>query len=210
VVGDYMITPAVYNEFSPGNKGSGSYTGRAAIEIPLASLTWLVEGDWRHWQYTTTAGPVTTIGGLGSSTVPSFTAKEDDVDARIGIKVADPRLYLGVSYLWRNNNYGYPSLSGVGFGGEKLPDLDQPITVYGSFYYYPSLQGNYTTAVATPAGTLAYRAIRYGIGLDWNFIGPSFPVYLDLGFLGNQYRNKLNAPSDINEYGGYVGLGLHF
>ena len=210
VVGDYNISPTVYNEFSPGNKGSGSYTGRAGIEVPLLGLTWMAEGDWRHWSYTTTAGPVTTIGATGQTLVPSFTAHEDDVDARLGIRVADPRIYIAASYMWRQNNYGYPQLNGVGFGAEKLPDLDQAITVYGSAYYFPSLQGTFSAAVAPPGGTLAYRAFKYEIGIDWNFIGPSFPVYLDLGFLGNQYNNKVNAPANINQYGPYVGLGLHF
>jgi len=157
-----------------------------------------------------TAGPVTTIGAMGQTLVPSFTAHEDDVDARLGIRVADPRIYIAASYMWRQNNYGYPQLNGVGFGAEKLPDLDQAITVYGSAYYFPSLQGTFSAAVAPPGGTLAYRAFKYEIGIDWNFIGPSFPVYLDLGFLGNQYNNKVNAPANINQYGPYVGLGLHF
>ncbi len=104
----------------------------------------MAEGDWRHWSYATTAGPVTTIGGTGSTIVPSFTAHEDDVDGRLGIKVADPRLYIGASYLWRQNNYGYPQINGVGFGAEKLPDLDQAITIYGSAYYYPSVQGTFS------------------------------------------------------------------
>ena len=210
VVGDYMVSPTVYNEFSPGNKGSGSYSGRAGIEFPLLGMTWMAEGDWHHWSYGTTAGPVTTIGQTGQTLVPSFTAHEDDVDARLGIKVGEPRLYIGASYLWRQNNYGYPQINGVGFGAEKLPDLDQPITVYGSAYYYPSVQGTFTAAVAPPGGTLGYRVLRYEIGADWSFLGPSFPVYLDLGFLGDQYNNKINAPSNVNEYSGYVGLGLHF
>ncbi|HTX04005.1 MAG TPA: hypothetical protein VMD07_10015, partial [Candidatus Acidoferrales bacterium] len=83
-------------------------------------------------------------------------------------------------------------------------------SIYGSAYYYPSVQGTYSAAVAPPGGTLAYRAVRYEIGVNWNFIGPSFPVYLDVGFLDNQYNIKLNSPSNINEYGPYVGLGLHF
>jgi hypothetical protein len=207
VVGDYILSPTVYNEFSPGTKGSGSYTGRLGLEFPLLGLTWMAEGDWRHWSYTTTAGPVTIIGGAGQTLVPSFTAHEDDVDARLGIKVLDPRMYIGASYLWRQNNYGYPQLSGVGFGAEKLPDLDQPLTVYGSAYFYPSVQGGFA---GVPGGMLGYRVFKYEIGVDWSFLGPSFPVYLDLGFLGNQYNNRLNAPSNINQYGPYVGLGLHF
>ena len=221
IVGDYLVSPKVYNEFSPGNTGTGSYSGRAGIEFPVFGLTWMVEGDWRHWSYVHNApalldvpcpnvGCVTTIGQTGQTFVNQFTARNDDADVRVGLKVADPRIYVGASYLWERNNYGYPDLGGVGFGAEKLPDLDQTITLYGSAWYYPSVSGAYSAAVAIPPGTLAYRLTKYQIGLDWNFGGPSFPLYLDIGFLGNQWTNKQNAPSNMNMYGGYAGLGLHF
>ena len=217
VVGDYLISPKVYNEFSPGDTGKGgNYAVRGALEFPIAGLTLMAGVDWRHWSYPTAAGAagsicpapgcVTIIGGGGQTFVPQFTATEDDIDARLGIKVFDPRFYIGGSYLWQKNNYGYPNLNGVGFGGEKLPDLNQPITFYGSFYYYPKVQGTY----APTAQALAYRVYKYDIGLNWNFAGPSFPVYLDLGYLGNYYTNYTNAPSNINKYGPYVGLGIHF
>lgn len=206
VVGDYLISPKVYNEFSPGNTGRADYTVQGRVEFPIFGLTLMAGGDWRHWSYPTTTGPVTVIGQTGQTVVPSFTATEDDVDGRLGIKVFDPKFYLAASYLWQKNNYGYPQLSGVGFGGEKLPDLNQPISVYGSFYYYPKIQGTYT-----PDGLLlAYRMYKYDIGLNWSFAGPNFPIYLDVGFLGNYYTNYANAPSNINKYGPYVGLGIHF
>ncbi len=146
VVGDYAISPTVYNEFSPGDKGHGTYDIRGAFEFPLFNIPFMVEGDWRHWTYPTASGPVsacpeagcvTIIGGGGQTFVPSFTAVQDDVDARVGIRVFDPRFYIAASYLWQQNNYGYPELRGWGFGGEKLPDLNQAIALYGSFYYYP-------------------------------------------------------------------------
>jgi copper amine oxidase-like protein len=251
IVGDYMISPKVYNEWSPGNSGQSSYGGRAGIEFPLFGMPWMLEGDWRHWSYphngnqppvpgTTatficpnppgTIGCVTTLGGVGfpQAYVGSFTPREDDVDGRFAIKLADPRLYLGVGYAWQTNNYGYPSLRGFGFGAEKLPDLDQTISIYGSVWYYPSIQGNYGSFQYGPCnpgtgpretggcpflasgGTLSYRMFKYQIGGTWNFGGSSFPLFLDLGFLGNYYTGKQNAPSNINKYAGYVGLGLHF
>jgi hypothetical protein len=213
VVGDYMISPTVYNEFSPGNKGKASYTVRGAIEIPLFSLPVMIGADWRHWQYPHNAGPVapcptagcvTIIGGGGQTYVPSFTAQENDVDARLGFRIANPRVYIAASYLWENTNYGYPASRGWGFGLEKLPDLDQTITLYGSVYYYPNVYGYYGPF------QLAYRTLRYQVGADWNFLGPSMPVFLDVGFLGNYATNKNNAPSNTSKYGGYVGLGIHF
>lgn len=214
VVGDYAISPTVYNEFSPGDKGHGTYALRGAFEFPLFNIPFMVEGDWRHWSYPTATGTagavcpapgcVTIIGGGGQTFVPSFTAIQDDVDARVGIRVFDPKFYIAASYLWQQNNYGYPELRGWGFGGEKLPDLNQAIALYGSFYYYPSLQGAYGPF------ELEYRLMRYNVGVNWNFAGPNFPVFLDVGFMGNYYTNKINAPSNVNEYGPYVGLGIHF
>jgi outer membrane biosynthesis protein TonB len=217
IVGDYMVSPKVYNEFSPGNSGNASYTARGAVEFPLAGLTFMVGADWRHWNYPHNAptllgvpcpnvGCVTVIGGSGQAFVLPFTAQENDVDGRLGIKVFDPRFYIAGSYIWENNLYGYPTLRGWGFGGEKLPDLDTTIAPYGSVYYYPSVWGTYA-----PNGLpLQYRLLRYEIGVDWNFGGPTFPVFLDVGFLGNYATNKVNAPSNINKYAPYVGLGIHF
>ena len=246
IVGDYLISPKIYNEFSPGNTGSGSYAGRAGIEFPAFGLPWMLEGDWRHWQYTHngtqppiagttntfvcpdpagTIGCVTTLGGVGfpQAYVPSFTAREDDFDGRLALKVADPRLYIGVGYMWMQNNYGYPTLKGFGFGAEKLPDLDQSFSIYGSAWYYPSLQGNYgaftygtcpgaggVNLCASAGGTLQYRVLKYQIGGTLTFGGSNFPLFLDLGFLGDQFSGKQNAPSNRNQYGGYIGLGLHF
>jgi len=213
VVGDYIISPREYNEFSSGNRGTQSWAVRGAAEFPIGGLTLMAGADWRNWAYPTNSGPVspcpevgcvTTIGGAGQTFVPSFTAYETDVDARIGIKVFNPRVYIAGSYLWQQNNYGYPQLNGWGFGAEKLPDLNQSLTFYGSFYYYPKIQGSYGPFV------LAYRMYKYGIGANWNFAGPNFPVYLDVGFLGNYYTNFSNAPSNVNKYGPYVGLGIHF
>jgi len=222
VAGDYVISPKVYNEFSPGNTGKSSYAVRGAVEFPLAGLTWMVAGDFRQYQYphncTTAIGAVppdpqcfvTGIGQGGQTFVPAFTAKDQDVDARLGLKVADPRIYIGVGYLWRTTNYGYPRQNGVGFGLEKLPDLDQTFSVYGSAYYYPNVKGTCGTDVC-PTGPfdLEYRIFRYQIGGAINFGKPA-GVFLDFGWLGDQGRNKLNAPSDFTHNGPYVGLGIHF
>ena len=98
IAGDYLISPKVYNEFSPGNSGrSGSYAVRGALEFNLFNLPWMLAGDFRQYQYPHNCGlatdpqcNVTTIGGTGSTFVPAFTAKDTDVDARFGLKVADP------------------------------------------------------------------------------------------------------------------------
>lgn len=240
IAGDYIISPKVYNEFSPGNTGSNtnggfSYAVRGGLEFNLLNLPWMLEGDYRQYNYphtqsaqTSTAnanqpcdglnghavsgdpGCVTVIGGNGNTFVPGFTVRDYDFDGRLGLKVANPRIYVGVGYLYRANNAGYPRLKGFGFGAEKLPDLDQPFSVYGSIYYYPNAKGNCdsNTSCAGTGMTLAYNILKYQVGGIFNF-GTS-PLFLDFGFLGDRGTNKQNAPVDFTENGAYVGLGLHF
>ena len=244
IVGDYIISPKVYNEFSPGNTGSNTNGGfstniRGGIEFPLFGLPWMLEGDYRQWNYphnqgviTTAAnlnapcdgvaghaasgdtGCVTVIGGLSQVFVPAFTVRDYDFDGRFGLKVADPRLYVGIGYMYRTGNYGYPKLSGLGFGAEKLPDLDQPFSIYGSVWYYPNVRGTYTVCCGAAAGSnlaLAYNILKYQLGGTFNFGNPATsPLFLDFGFLGDRGQNKTNAPSAFTHNGAYVGLGLHF
>lgn len=215
VAGDYIINPKVYNEFSPGNKGKGgNYNLKAGLEFGLFNLPWMIEGDYRRFSYPHESGAVidgvlpapgdqgyvTVIGGGGQTFIPAFTARESDLDVRWGLKIADPRIYVGVGYLWRSTDYGYPRQRGLGFGAEKLPDLDQPFSIYGSLWFYPNVKGT--------GPELAYRVLKYDVGGTYNF-GNS-PLYLDFGYLGDQGRNKTNAPSDYNHNGPHVGLGLHF
>lgn len=232
IVGDYIFSPKVYNEFSPGNTGSGSYAARAAMEFNVFNLPWMIEGTFERWQYphetvsgfgpscvpgllgssAGTQGCVTVIGRNGQTFVPAFTAIEWNSDARLGLKVADPRIYIGVGWMAHTTNYGYPQMNGIGFGLEKLPDLNQMFSIYGDVWYYPSVSGNYTVPSGPQAGTtfnLAYRILRYKVGATIAF-GQNFPVFIDLGFLGDRGTNKTNAPSDYTHNGGYVGLGLKF
>ena len=57
---------------------------------------------------------MTTIGGLGTSVVPAFTGRDYSFDARLGIRVLKPRIYIVGGYMWRRNNYGYPQQNGAG------------------------------------------------------------------------------------------------
>jgi hypothetical protein len=232
VAGDYILSPKVYNEFSPGNTGNSSYALRGAMEFSLFNLPWMIEGTFEKWQYphnvaanfgpscipgllgssAGTQGCVTVIGGNGQTYVPAFTAQEWNGDGRLGLKVADPRIYIGVGYMVHTGNYGYPSLNGIGFGLEKLPDLDQAFSIYGSAYFYPNVNGTYTVPSGPQAGTafkLAYRILRYQIGATVT-LGRNFPLFLDLGFIGDRGSNVTNAPSDYTHNGAYIGLGLKF
>ncbi|MDQ2681211.1 MAG: copper amine oxidase N-terminal domain-containing protein [Candidatus Eremiobacteraeota bacterium] len=231
IAGDYILGPKVYNEFDPGIKqpNDKSYAVRGAAEFSLFNLPWMLEGDYRQigYQHNQTAatppgapgqtvfpcfapgdpGCVTVIGGQGQTFVPNFSPRDYDFDGRLGLKVADPRLYVGVGYMFRSNNYGYPKLRGVGFGAEKLPDLNNTFSVYGSAWYYPSVKGNYTDGLGNTFN-LAYKILKYQVGATLS-LGKS-PFFIDGGFLGDKGTNKTNAPSDFTHSGGYLGLGIHF
>jgi hypothetical protein len=216
VAGDYIISPKVYNEFSPGTTASNtaggfSYRLHGALEFSLLNLPWMVEGDYRQYNYQHPDGFVTAVGGNFQTFVPAFNVKDYDLDARVGIRVMNPRIYLGVGYLWRGNNAGYPSINGVGFGLSKLPDLDRPFSFYGSAYYYPSIKGNMTTgnALAIPTTyTLQYNVLKYDLGVSYSFQG--IPLFIEGGFLGDRGWNQMAAPAGFSENGPYVGIGLKF
>jgi hypothetical protein len=247
IVGDYLFSPKVYNEFSPGNTGkAGSFAVRGAVEFPLFGLPWMLEGDYRSYSYphestitpgmvagsldgnpcphggiaapfvpaTGNQGCVTVIGGFGQAPVPSFTARDTDFDGRFALKIAAPRIYIGVGYLHREENYGYPKQNGFGFGAEKLPDLDQPFSVYGSVWYYPTLSGDFTFPTGSPPALVGttdkfqQRFLKYQIGGTLN-LGNS-GLFLDAGFLGDTIRGKQLSPSDATHASGYVGLGIKF
>lgn len=218
IAGDYIIDAKTYNEFSPGNTGSGSFAVRGAYEFNLFDIPWMIAGDYRQYDYahncSSATDPqclVTVIGGQGQTVVPAFTPHDTDVDARFGLKVADPHIFIGVGYLWRTNNYGYPQQNGFGYGLEKLPDLNQTFSVYGSAYYYPDVRGTCGTDVC-PTGPfeLSYRLWKYQIGGTVNVGGKDFPLFFDFGWLGDQGLNKENAPSEFTHNGPYVGLGIRF
>ena len=213
IAGDYIISPKIYNEFSPGNTGTSSFAIRGAYEFDLFNLPWMLEGNFEQYGYphncTTFAGAASTsdcfvnvIGNTSSTPVGAFTARDNDLDARFGLKIADPRIYIGIGYIWRNNNYGYPRETSFGYGAEKLPDLNQLLSVYGSVYYYPNAKGAYNGL------NLAYNILKYNLGL--NYVLGNSPVFLDLGWMGMDGSNKANAPSTTTANGPYAGIGIKF
>jgi hypothetical protein len=229
IVGDYIAKPQVYNQFSSGSNTSTwgpSFAGRAAIEFPLLNLPFMVEGYGEQYAYThpggaTPANPncntnglagnpacVTPIGpGVGSLWVPQFQAIDSDASARVGIKVADPRIYLAAAYLFTSTNYGYPRMSGVGFGAEKLPDLDKPLSLFGSVYYYPQVQGNFTDGSGTTYN-VEDRFLQYQAGLAYSVMKNG--IFIEGGFMGNNTNNKRFLPSNGHHAGAFAGIGIHF
>ena len=152
---------------------------------------------------------------LGQAYVPAFTAQERDIDGRLGLRIADPKIYLAISFYGRNYNYlGYPNLRGLGFGIEKLPDLDQAFSLYGSAYLYPGIKSTYVGPTSPYLGSLSgesftmqYNVIRYEVGATIT-LGHS-PFFLEGGFLGDRGDAHADAPANFTHSGGFVGAGLH-
>ncbi|MFZ0030251.1 MAG: copper amine oxidase N-terminal domain-containing protein [Candidatus Cybelea sp.] len=228
VAGDYIISPRVYNEFSPGNTGNSSFAVRGAGEFDLGKIPFMVEGAYAHWQYphncngfipgTQTYVPecfVTTIGGAGSTPVLVTSPLADqNVDVRLAVRVLNPRVYIGIGYMWLSTNYGYPNMQSFGFGGEKLPDLNQALSFFGSIWYYPNVHGSYTTTppssstIPSVSYNLAYNILKYQIGVTYA-IGNS-PVFIEGGWMGDSWTNKENAPINRSYNGPFAGLGVRF
>jgi hypothetical protein len=205
--GDYRSYSYPHNSTITGAEYAAGDQGPPLNPCPHAGGAVTAAGD---------QGCVTVIGAYGQTAIPSFTPRDTDFDGRLGLKIAEPRIYIGVGYLHREENYGYPKQNGFGFGAEKLPDLDQPFSVYGSVWYYPSISGNFTypTDASVPLslrGTtdkFQQRFLKYQIGGTLG-LGAS-GLFLDAGFLGDTIRGKNLSPSDASHAGGYIGLGIKF
>jgi Copper amine oxidase N-terminal domain len=229
---DYVIAPTVYNEFSPGNNRIGaSATARVGTEFHLGGIPFMLEADGRQYQYShygtldnlvrrnTTCGPsladnqscVTTIGGKSSVYVPSSLLLDRDIDGRFGYRLFPGRFYIAGSYLWRNTNYGYPQQHGIGFGLEKLPDLDRGVSVYFNWYYYPNVKASYIDPTSRISYDLTYAVQKIGGGLTLRLVrlGPTSSIFFDAGFTADIGKNKAFAPDDFRHYGAYGGLGVN-
>jgi hypothetical protein len=151
----------------------------------------------------------------GQAYVPAFSATDRDATVRFGVRIALKSLYIAVSYLGRSFDYlGYPAQHGVGFGIDKLPDLDRPLSIYGSVHYYPSIAGRYAGPTSTLLGSLSgatfdwsYRVVRDELGAAYVF--KRTPFFIEAGAFGDRGSGKVNAPADFQHDSFLVGAGLH-
>ena len=222
VAGDYLISQKVYDEFSSGNTASAntavgfSWRIHGAAEFDAFGVPWMLEGNYEQLNYphncsvTSLGTPaascyVTTIGGLGSTAVPAFSVSSYNFETRLGLRVLQPRIYIGVGYLWRSNNAGYPRMSNIGFGAEKLPDLDRTFSIFGNVWYYGNVKGNFTD----PSGNayqLSYNILKGELGVVYSLYHS--PLFFEGGAIGESDHNKTNAPGNASNFGPYIGIGL--
>jgi hypothetical protein len=215
IVGDYVAAPNVNNQFSPNNNNTTwgpSYAGRAAVEFAVNGVQFMAEGYGEQYAYAHPASIVRTIGG-GSAFVPRFSPIDGDVSARLGVKVANPRIYVAAAYMVTSNNYGYPRTHGLGYGVEKLPDLDRPVSFFASYYYYPENEGTFIDPTSGANFLLQYRFQQYQAGITYNLPFAKFNnagIFFEAGFMGNVSTNKQFLPLNGHESGGFAGFGIHF
>lgn len=212
--------PKTYNEFSAGEFCPRSYLVSGVYTFNGSKFA--VKVDYRQDAYVTSDNLIdsrgnhytqfATIDG-GVAFTPVFLARQSNLDARLEYQVAAPRINLGVGYLMTGNNYGYPSLSAVGVGIEKLPDLQSGLSFFGSAFYYPNASGNYTVTSLGSSNLgktyrQQYQITKYDVGLA--LVLARFPVYLYGGFSGDRYTATQNAPIGQTHAGPYIGLGVKF
>ena len=216
------------------SSGSNGLNGSFVANGGVLFNPWAVTFNFRQDRYDSTVNgtvtpPYTLCSGPGTGApatfftvlgpapqaqcgVAPFTAQQNTIDARLEYKVVNPHIYIGAGYVWAGNNYGYPQLSGFGGGLEKLPDFDmvqtQPLSWFGSVFYYPIIQNTYPATMTSPATKLEYQLLKYNLGVSYNF-GTS-PVYIYAGFDGDRYTAKQNVPVDQSHSGPFAGLGVHF
>jgi hypothetical protein len=219
VQGATTWTSSNYNEFVAG-PFCESWQLNAAF-APVNSK-FAVKLDYRSDAYITSDSLTDLIGNQftyfstidgGTAFTPVFWAHQVSLDGRLEYEIANPRIYVGLGYIYTSNNYGYPHWDGLGVGVEKLPDLRPGIGVYGSAFYYPTASGNYT--VANPFSSnvgktyqMQYSIWKLDVGLT--LVLRHFPLYLYGGYGGDQYGAKKNAPIGQTHDGPYLGLGVKF
>jgi len=213
-----VSAPRNYNEFSAGKYCPESYLLSGAYAPKNSPFAFKV--DFRQSTYVTSDNLTDSLGNHytqfatidgGFTRTPVFEAKQTNLDARLEFKVADPRVYVGLSYLRAGNSYGYPQLSAVGVGIEKLPDLRAGLNFFGSAFYYPNASGDYTvTSAGSPnlgkSYEQQYRVAKYDIGVA--LVAKHFPAYLYGGFAGDRFTAKQSAPIGQSHDGPYIGLGV--
>ncbi len=218
---DISVSPGIANEFHPGAaqgapSSFGAWTvGEATL---LRKIKFVTTTDFRSYVYrhaqrdAATACPnasepgcVTVVGTSGSQTnVAAFNARETELENvyAFGTPLG---FYIGAARMSKYNDYGYSSLSGFGYGIGRMPQMAQRLSPYFTLMSYSNLGGN----VATPAGKIgvSYRGVHYRAGMVFG-VGARF--FVDAGTIGTRLRSRANAPSEIHETAGYVGIGYHY
>jgi hypothetical protein len=241
VMADGAVTGQTYNELSPGSSTTG-WGIRAVDELPIIGHNWVAQVDYRSYNYQHTApaglqgirfgcpagnsGCVTPIGYQTynrafnpgpANYVNSFSAQDSTTQIGLGSKIAPiERFYVSVGYVFKASNYlGYPTESGMGFGLDKLPDVDRALSLYGNFWMFFNVNGAYTGPTSAGLGgfsgypfTVAYRLYTYRLGATFSV--PKTPFFVDLSDVGDRADVSAAGPSDSTHNMLFLGAGVKF
>ena len=242
VMVDGAVTGKTFNELAPG-VATGGFGIRAASEVPVIGHNWMAQVDYRQYNFTHTA-PATMASGItfacpagnpgcvtpiGSQTynavfnpgpvnfVNTLSASDTTTQIGFGSKIAPKeKYYISVGYMFKGSNYlGYPGENGMGFGIDKMPDLDRVLSFYGNFWVYFNVNGAYTGPTSAALGSLsgyrftpAYHMYAYRFGFTLSL--PHTPVFIDLSDVGDRADVGASAPSDSLHNALFMGAGIKF
>ncbi|MGH7660040.1 MAG: copper amine oxidase N-terminal domain-containing protein [Vulcanimicrobiaceae bacterium] len=212
IVGDILLYPHVYNDFTFGTQQKPSFALRGAVEMASPVFHWMIEGNYNGWAFAAPGGPVFGFGRAGSVAYPAFNGWDNIADFEIGMRVMQPRVYFVEGYAWGWSSYGYPTTYGLGYGFEKLPDLDKSSSFIARAWYSGRMKGFYgpytsTVGTSVPGGMLAYRVSKWMLGYEFN---STKHVFWELGVQGEHWSPSIAAPGGRNMVGEFVGLGGKF
>ena len=131
VAGDYIIDPRIYNEFSPGNTGNSSYAIRGAGEFVLANIPFMLAGTYERWQLPAQLHDDHERGhhhrvrcrllrndhGWCQQLSPVMTTtplNDQLAEVKLAVRVLQPRIYIGVGYMWVSRQLWLPEHELVG------------------------------------------------------------------------------------------------
>jgi hypothetical protein len=199
------VDPRIRDEFTPSASAAPDFqfwtSGEALL---LGRLRGVSITDYRSYTYGhDAANPVATIGGGGSTIVPSFNAREVELENGYGLGITQ-RIYVGFATLSRHGNYGYPAISGYGYGALASASPNAVVAPYAWGFYYANAGGRY----AVPGGftALSYRGFHYRTGVMLR--EPNSQWYLDLGYVATDLNDRTNAPAPVRDGAGTLGIGF--
>jgi hypothetical protein len=209
-----IASTLIANAYSPDLHSSGAWSGEVGLYFGPVTLI----GTGRSDQFRSThnfqdpsGNPQTQFNTIdnGVAAISIFQGRQWNYEGRAEYEILKPRINLGGSFLTVYTNYGDARLTGGGVGIEKTPDPVGNFGFYGSFFYYPVMQGTYMETAGPNNGTSykqEYQMLKYDIGINY---GPS-KLYVILGYSGDRYTVKQNAPIGQTHSGPYAGLGFRF
>jgi hypothetical protein len=132
------------------------------------------------------------VSVLATRDVFAGSLSTSDVDAQLGVKLFDPRIYIAASdRTYSQSDLG--TINGWGVGVVKLPDLDRPFSLNWYAFYYPTFGSSYGRSL-----------FSYGLGYGALLEGDR--AFAQLGIQRDQATDPMN--SALRRTTPYLSFGL--